>query len=1005
MRRGAAIAAGVLALLAGAAAAAPSVEPLAEYKRVSWSIEEGAPSRINTIGQSRDGYLWIGGVDGLFRFDGVAFEPIGLEPARAGRLVVSAVLGARNGEVWVGLGRSGGVAVYRGGRLIDTRMPDPSREVTSLAEDPQGGIWVARGGRKRGGLARWFQGRWRAYGPADGLPEREVWQVYFTRDGTQWVVLADTVLRRPPGAARFQPTGALIAPRGGLAEDARGRLWLSDRDGTRLLRGEDPVAATLRQAYPSREQAGGSRILFDRRGDLWGATWTNGLFHIAAPGAGARPDGGEHPRVRAYKAVDGLTSDQTRAVFEDREGNVWFGTELGLDMMRPASVTADQTVPANPAQSYRMTATGDGVVWVADARTLYAIAPGQAPRPALSLGMAPGALCAGAGNVVWITLREQVLKLQDGKVRTWPKPAEASAYGCAEDAEGRLWMAALDKGLYVMERGAWRAWPGLSDGRGLASNAALAPDGRAAVLFRNAPPQLGATPFEAIHKARLAIGEIEGLLPGREALFLSGAQGFARWRDGAGATLDAHRYPWLASVNGLVQTPAGETWTIGDAGVVRMRSADLARALDHPGTALPRQVFDFRDGLNSFVQKAPGQQIAVGGDGRIWALTRRNLMRIDPARLSVNALPPPVSIRAILAGAQRLRDPVEVRLAPGATSLRVQYTGLSLSVPSRVRFQYRLEGVDRDWVDAGGRREASYDNLRPGTFRFHVKAANNDGVWNDTGATATIVIPPTLVETWWFRAAGVLVLALALWGAYALRLRQVSGQIRARLEERAAERERIARELHDTLLQSVQGLIMRFQSVAFQIPDDQPAKEVINQALDRADLMLVEGRDRVRDLRRHETRRLDLILRELAAEQPFDPATKVEVLVEGAPRAVQPLVLEEIVRIAGEALFNAARHAKAGQVQVKVAYGVRQLQVSVRDDGLGIGAARMAWAGREGHYGLIGMHERAGKMGAQLSIESAAGKGTTITLGVSGVIAYPNQPWLARLWRRRGDDA
>lgn len=999
LRNGLAGAALALALAGTAAWAAPALEPLGEYKRVSWSIEGGAPSRVNTIGQSKDGYLWIGSVDGLFRFDGVAFEPIRREGPKPGRLNVSQVLGARSGALWVGLGRSGGVAVYRDGRLIDARMPDPSREVTSLAEDREGGIWVARGGRKRATLARWHDGRWREFGPEAGLPEQEVWQVFFDRQGVQWLVLTDTVLRRAPGETRFSPTGAKVARRASLAEDALGRLWLSDSTSTRLLRGEAPAASSLTRAYPRRDEVGASRILFDRKGDLWGATWTDGVVHISAPGVAAKQ--ADALRIQSYKAVHGLTSDQTHAVFEDREGNIWFGTELGLDMLRPAAVTVEQAIPPNSARGYRMTSTPDGAVWIADAHTLYAIAPGRAPKPVLRTDWSAGSLCAGAGDAVWVTLRDTVLRVRGGKVETYPKPAEASAYGCAEDEDGRLWMAALDKGLYWREGGAWNRWQGGSSGSGIASNAALQPDGRAAILFRNAPSPGARPPFEPIHKARFPIGEIEGLLPGREALYLSGGQGFARLRGGAVASLDAERYPWLASVNGLVQTPAGDTWTIGDAGVVRMRSADLDRALDAPGAPLARRVFDFRDGLNSFVQKSPGQQIAAGGDGRIWILTRRNVVVVDPARLTVNTLPPPVAIRSVSVGDQRFRDPGALRLPAGTRGLRIHYTALSFPAPDRVRFRYRLEGVDSDWVDAGDRREVIYDDLHPGTFQFRVKAANSDGVWNEQGATLTVEIPPTLVETWWFRAAGVLAVALALWGVYALRLRRVSAQIKDRLEQRAAERERIARELHDTLLQSVQGLIMRFQSVAYQIPDDLPARDVINQALDRADQMLVEGRDRVRDLRGTEVRRLDIVLRELTAEQPFETGVKVELVTEGTPRPVQALVQEEIVRIAGEALFNAARHAKAGQVLVKVAYGVRQLQVTIRDDGVGIGANRMAWASREGHYGLIGMHERAGKMGAQLAIESASGKGTTIALSVAGSIAYPTQPWFARLGRKK----
>jgi signal transduction histidine kinase/ligand-binding sensor domain-containing protein len=1006
--RGLAAAVGLAACLATSAGAAPvqearatqPLEPLNHYKHVSWSIENGAPSRVNAIGQSRDGYLWIGSVDGLFRFDGVAFEPLQLDAAKPGRLVVSEVLGARSGEVWVGLGRSRGVAVYRGGRLVDARMPHPSREVTGLAEDGEGGIWVARGGRKRDTLARYWRGHWQEIDASWNLPDQEIWQIRFTRDGTMWVVLTDTVMRRAPGAKRFEATGAKVARRASIAEDALGRIWLSDSTGTHLLKGDAPAASSLQRAYPQKDEVGGTRILFDHKGDLWGATWTDGLFQIAAPEIAPRPATAANPHVMAYKAVNGLTSDQTHAVFEDREGNIWFGTELGLDMLRPAAVIVDTAIPANSPRGYRMATTQDGVVHIADAHTLYDIAPGASPKAVLTTAWSPGSVCAGRGNSVWLTLRDTVMRVRGGSSDVYPKPSEASAYGCAEDKAGRLWMAALDKGLYWFEEGRWRGWPGLSPSIGLPANAATQADGQAAILFRNAPPLQGAPPFTPLFQERFKIGGVEGVLPGLDALFVSGAQGFARLRGDQIRTLDSDRYPWLASVNGLVQTSTGETWTVGDAGIVRMRTSDLDKALERPGAPLPHQTFDFRDGLNSFAQKTPGPQITVGGDGRLWILTRRNVVSIDPARLSPNTLPPPVAIRSASAAKQHFRDPTAIRLPAGTTDLRIGYTALSLSVPSRVRFKYRLEGVERDWVDAGGRREVIYTNLHPGTFHFHVKAANNDGVWNAQGAILTITIPPTLVETWWFRAACVLLAALALWGVYALRLRQVAGRIKDRLEERAAERERIARELHDTLLQSVQGLIMRFQSVADHIPDDQPAKTVINQALDRADQMLVEGRESVRDLRRHDDRRLDVILRELAQEQPFDPGVKVELVSEGVARAIQTASQEEIVRIAGEALFNAARHAKAGHVLVRVAYGVKRLQVSIRDDGVGLGANRMAWASREGHYGLIGMHERARRMRAQLAIESSSGKGTTITLSVAASIAYPNPPWFARFGKK-----
>ena len=367
--------------VAVAAPATPKVEPLYQFKHVSWPMERGAPSRIDAITQSRDGYLWIGSVDGLFRFDGVNFEPIPLETTDHGSTVVAEVLGARSGEVWAGLGRSGGVAVYRGGRLVDAHMPNPSREVTGLAEDGSGAIWVARGGRKRDTLARFDHGRWLEIGADWNLPQQEIWQILFARDGTMWVVLNDTVVRRRPGVNRFEPTGVTISRRSSLAEDADGRIWLSDEKGTRILQGgaSNLAQAAAGRVYPHADRVGGTKVFFDRRGDLWGATWTDGVFQIAAPGAVA--GAGPHAALTStFKAVNGLTSDQTHALFEDREGNIWIGTELGLDMLRPAGVVVEPSIPANSPRGYLMAATPDGVIHIQDDQALYTIEPGKPAR-------------------------------------------------------------------------------------------------------------------------------------------------------------------------------------------------------------------------------------------------------------------------------------------------------------------------------------------------------------------------------------------------------------------------------------------------------------------------------------------------------------------------------------------------------------------------------------------------------------------------------------------------
>ncbi|WP_165185265.1 sensor histidine kinase [Caulobacter soli] len=983
------------ALMAAPMAVAPSADAASlanDYKHVSWSVEGGAPGRINTIGQSRDGYLWLGGVEGLFRFDGVTFEKIESEQPKPARLVVAEVLGARSGDVWVGLARGAGVAVYRQGRLIDARMPNPSREVTGLAEGPDGAIWVARGGRGDHTLARWRNGRWDEIGAETGLPSDRVWHIHVSRDGTLWVVLDKTVVFKRPGAARFEATNEPVTSRASIGETPDGAIWVSDTTSTRPLRPSALPGSS--QAFSQLGEVGGARILFDRRGQLWGTTWTDGVFNVARM---------TQPGADTFTARDGLTSDQTHAVFEDREGNIWVGTELGVDMLRPAAVAVEPNIPQNSARGYRLAAREDGTVFVSDSKTLYAIPARGSARIVMQAPSLPAALCAGSGDSLWMPLNQEVFRLSPNGVSVFRRPSEAYSYGCAEDREGRLWIPALEKGLNMLAEGRWSHWP-VAAGGAPPGNAVRDAQGRAVVLYRGDPKQ-PPMPFLAVHRGRVGIGEIEGVMAGRTAVFASSARGLARLSADRVQKLGAEAYPWLGSINGLAQTAAGDTWTIGDAGIVRMRTADLDNAFAHPGAPLPHRVFDFRDGLNSYPQKVPGAQVVEGGDGRIWFLTRRNVLAIDPARLTTNPTPPPVAIRSLTAAGRKLRDPTGTVVLPAGTkALAIGYAAGSLSVPSRVRFRFQLEGLNETWIDADAQRAAFFNDLGPGHYRFRVTAANEDGVWNTEGSALSITIPPTLLETWWFRLLAAAAVGLALWMLYSLRLRRVARNIRERLEERTAERERIARELHDTLLQGVQGLILRFQAAAERVPERHPARAAIEAALERAEAVLVEGRDRVRDLRSPDGRRLDAILQELVEQQPFAPAVDVAVGSLGLPRELAPRVVDETVRIVGEALFNTARHAQAGQVRVLVAYHASGLRVVVRDDGRGFDADTPPRSEQEGHYGLAGMRERARRMGATLALESQPGAGASVTLNVPASVAYALRPrdWLRRIFGESG---
>lgn len=974
----------LLCLVMGPAAGWAASLPVAllEFKHDAWTIERGAPSRINSITQTRDGFLWIGSVEGLFRFDGVSFEPVRMEEAASSqRLVVSSLRAARSGELWVGLARGRGVAVLRDGRLVDAQMPKPSREVNDIQEDAEGGIWVARGGRSDRMLARFHQGVWQEFGPESGLPAQQVWGLHFARDGTLWVVLSNTLAYRRPGETRFSSAGLVLTPRASLSEDAQGQIWISDAQGTRAL--GRPAGPDTFFAHP--HPISGTRLLFDRKGDLWTTTWNSGVLRIRAPGR-AQPAGGSEARRRiaSLNATAGLSSDQTRALFQDREGNVWVGTELGLDLLRPASMVVEPDLPRNSPTSYRMAASRDGTVYVADAQALYAIAPGRNPRRVLNHGTPAEALCAAGERGVWLFLGDRVLRVEAGGVQLHAKPDGATAYGCAEDAAGRLWMPGLERGLHWLQGGAWRRWSEPAPSPSLPANATLDRAGRAVVLFRARPPQ-GELPFLALDATQSQAGGIEGLLPTDAGVLVSGNLGMAMADGASTALLSGEAHPWAASVNGLAQTRDGDTWAIGDAGIVHLRSDDLARALRQPGTALAHRVFDFQDGLNSFVQKAPGPQVAVGGDGRVWFLTRRNVLRVEPAAIVPNPLQAPVIMRSIQVGDQTLAAAPRLTLPAGTTTVRIAFTALSLTVPSRVQFRHRLVGANEAWSAPGKQRSVLLTDLRPGHYRFEVRASNNDGLWGDQVTEMALTIPATFTQSLGFKIAVAGLALLLLYGLYLVRLRQILSRIRERGEERSSERERIARDMHDTLLQSVQGLILRFQSVVDRLQGDPHTQGLMNQVLDRAEDVLVECRDRLQGLRRVDASDLEHAVRRLVSEQPFASTTQVSVTSRGQRRSLRPEVFDEILYIVGEALFNAARHAAASEVAVQVDYGRGWLDIAVRDNGVGMAHEKAAPAG---HFGMLGMGERAQRIGAQLHIDGHSGPGTSVSLRIKAGIAY-----------------
>jgi signal transduction histidine kinase len=374
-----------------------------------------------------------------------------------------------------------------------------------------------------------------------------------------------------------------------------------------------------------------------------------------------------------------------------------------------------------------------------------------------------------------------------------------------------------------------------------------------------------------------------------------------------------------------------------------------------------------------------------------------------------NRIAPPVYVEGVRADRRDYAFSGLVRLPAHSRDIEIGYTALSYSIPQKVLFRYRLDGRDHDWQDAGTRRQAFYNDLPPGQYHFHVTASNNDGVWNDAGALLDFSIDPAYYQTRGFQVACIAALLAAIWGLYRYRLRQIAHEFNVRLEERVGERTRIARDLHDTLLQNFHGVLPRLQAVYKLLPERvSEAKEILNTTIDDAAQAITEARDAVQNLRSSTAVTNDLakavqtLGEDLAAHQNATNGNTAAftVEVEGAPQDLHPILRDEIYRIAAEAVRNAFNHARARRIEVEIWYSAQDVRVRVRDDGAGIEPNVVGQEGREGHFGLAGMRERAEHICGKLDIWSERGAGTEVELRLPASVAYTHQPGRRSIFTR-----
>ena len=675
------------------------------------------------------------------------------------------------------------------------------------------------------------------------------------------------------------------------------------------------------------------------------------------------------------------------------DGSLWVGTVDGLnhwdgdrltvyrDKPRPVPVGARQIVmPSFPARVSSLFEDSSHRIWVSDGGAGYL--DGDRFVRVVDVDRTVWFIGEDAQRNVWISLLNQLVRVRPDGTTESRRFAELGAStfataAAADSTHGGIWL-------------------GFADG--------------SVVHFRDGRVEQRYSTGE-----RTETMSVFHLRPGPDGtIWAATKRGLMRISDGGMATLNAAGGLPCDSVHWSMPDDAGSVWLYMPCGLVRVPQQDLdawaKRTADGQpaGARVPSTAFDSVDGVRLLSQPTHYQpQVTKARDGRIWFATLDGVAVIDPRRIRANTIPPPVHIEQLVADRTKFDVVSGMRLPPRVRDLQIDYTSLSLAAPEKNRFRIKLEGRDTEWQDVGMRRQAFYTDLRPGAYRFRVAGSNNSGVWNEAGATLEFAIAPAFYQTRWFQAATMFTFAVLLWVAYRWRVAQLARQFNRTLDARVSERTRIARELHDTLLQSFHGLLLQFQTAAYLL-EDRPAdaRRQLDGAIVDAATAITEGRNAVQGLRSSALERNDLALairslgETLASDTSATTAPGFNVAVEGETRDLHPIVRDEIYKIAAEALRNAFRHAAAAQIEVEIRYDDEHFRLRVRDDGKGIDPKVLADQGLEGHYGLRGMPERAGVIGGKLAVWSEVGAGTEVELRLPARIVYatsPKRSWWSRV--------
>lgn len=899
--------------------------------------------RPNVLAVAPDGDLWVGTVQELIRVPASSFNQFTLTglvsyrpvPGKASH--VTCLRFDRSGKLWVGTTR--GLFRYDGGEQFTPLGPRVATR--KIQEAPDGHILVST----EKGLIEYTSTAEVMHPqlPAQlGIQDGDIFDVLKDRHGNTWYCTGLGVARETNG--RIEQLGTYDRskhPAYHAVEDADGTIWIGKDNG-------------LFRATPTglEQVTSGSQIrslYSDRDGSLWVGTNGDGLYRF------------KKRAIRIFTTADGLPNDVIMSVLATRDGSIWAGANCG-------------GIARFDGTRFHTYSEKDGLK-----------------------NSCVFALAEDANRDLWVgTYGGGAFRYRNGSFTQYSKPeglANEVVVGILPARDGSLWFA-TDGGLSRLRNGEFRTF---TRADGLSANA----------LFRVFEDQAGTIWIGSRQGVDRMVGdrfEKVASIPTAWAIpFGQDREGglFVEYEETgesvvrriAGDRIDTFH---KMSASDMVETERGEIWFGGNPiGRIQPGNFTYARPRDEP---LDVEHFSIADGLVTAEATGPSPSVALGRDGKLWIATLKGLALFDLNRLSVTNAKPTIYLTDITIGRNTERAGREVVLPPGTNHVEIHFSAVEISAPEKIRLQYRLDGVDSEWLDAAN-ATAIYSYVPVGTHALHIRACNRNGVWDRQGVVFYVTHKPFFYQTRWFIAAMVALGVLLVILTYRLRVAAISRQMSARFDERLAERTRVARELHDTLLQSVQGSKMVADHALKNSADHTRAIRALEQLSTWLAQATEEGRAALQSLRASTTERNDLAeaLRRAIDECGRESSAEIFFSVNGDFREIHPVVRDEIYRIGYEAIRNACAHSGTDRLEVTLDYA-HDLTLRISDNGIGIDS-EVAAKGKEGHFGLPGMRERAERIGSKFNLASAPDSGTVITLVVPGRLAFrtARRGWFARL--------